>query len=259
MKTSPGTNSGLNRLDMAVKAQHEVAPAAATMPASQLQYRHASIVTDGIDSPTNGLEQDTEGFQGVYGHSSSPLPTRPNGMIQPSDSPGACEGRAHERGGVDAHTQVASKSVHRHVKRPNDGESPERKRVCLQSGKPDTNGVNEIASTEHAIFTSVSRPDQEPYMPTSSDQFASVGTSAPMEPLSTIHKLILNREDPESSDLSTNFVYWGQSDVCGTSDCCLEYSWTGFSAVKLLRDRTRLSGAADKGYYTGLLQVRAES
>ncbi|KAA8621972.1 hypothetical protein TUN199_11158 [Pyrenophora tritici-repentis] len=50
------------------------------------------------------------------------------------------------------------------------------------------------------------------------------------------HNLMWNRQVRTPEDLSTHFEYLGQSDVPGTSDCCLEYCWSGYSAMALLSD-----------------------
>ncbi|KAF1357488.1 hypothetical protein EJ07DRAFT_157500 [Lizonia empirigonia] len=206
MKTSPGTSLGPNHLDMTVNARHEVVSAVATMPTSPPQHSNTIIATDATDSPPNALEQDTEGVEAVYRHSSSPLPTRPN------DSLAACERQADERGDADAHTQVASGSVQRHLKRLNNEEGPESKRRRFES-------------------------DKEPYLSTRPKQSAGVGTPAPIVPRPTIHELVLNRQAATPGGLSTEFEYCGQLDIPGTSDCRLEYCWSGYSAIGFLKDK----------------------
>jgi hypothetical protein len=208
-------NSKPDRPDMAVQARREVAPAMATMPASQLQHSHAIIAAEATDSPSDAPEQHTEGTPAFDRQSSIPLSTPPNGMIQPSDSLVACERQADERSDVDTHTQVASRPLQRNVKRPNDEESPERKRMRLEFRQADPHGANETMLAEHAISTLISVPDQEPCMPTSPEQSAGVETPAPTGRCSTIHSLMSVPQAPTIEDVSPNFEYLVQTGSAG--------------------------------------------
>ena len=81
------------------------------------------------------------------------------GTTQPLDPQPAREGPANERSNIAGNSS-----------RPNEEESLGVKRVCLRSGEPDIQEVNATALAEHAISSSVFRPDQELRMPISLQQ-----------------------------------------------------------------------------------------
>jgi hypothetical protein len=125
---------------------------------------HTSISKQLNSSPRR---EDTESVM------PSPIPSGPNkvkedqlgGATHPFDPQPAFGGPANERGNV-----VGS------VKRPNDEERRESKRICLGSEQQGTHEFNGTMSSKDAISTSISVTDQEPWMPKSPEQPAGVET-----------------------------------------------------------------------------------
>lgn len=88
-----------------------------------------------------------------------------SGATQSIDSQLVCEGRTNKRGSIASNTR-----------RPNNKESPKRKRVYLRPRQLDTHEVNKTILAEHTVSTLVPRPNQELRMSISSKQSTSVAT-----------------------------------------------------------------------------------
>ncbi|KAH7548722.1 hypothetical protein J3E72DRAFT_273790 [Bipolaris maydis] len=129
------------------------------------------------------------------------------------------------------------------VKRPNDGESPEGKRVCLQPKQQDTPEGHDITTmlVEDATSPSVSKHCQELRTLTNFGQQPIIGKAPlPTQQCFKGSKLVWNNQPQRSNDYSTKFIYLGQSDCSERLDCVIEYGWSPFSIHQFLRNEKYL-------------------
>ncbi|KAJ6192093.1 hypothetical protein J3E72DRAFT_273754 [Bipolaris maydis] len=129
------------------------------------------------------------------------------------------------------------------LKRPNDGESPRSKRVCLQPKQQETPEGHDITTmlVEDATSPSVSKHCQELRTLTNFGQQPVIGKApVPTQQCFKGSKLVWNNQPQRSDDYSTKFIYLGQSDCSERLDCVIEYGWSPFSIHQFLRNEKYL-------------------
>ncbi|KAF5844008.1 hypothetical protein GGP41_000394 [Bipolaris sorokiniana] len=156
-----------------------------------------------------------------------------SGGKQPLDVQPACEGSANEPS--NAVGNIVSNAKRSSNGENLNGESPSRKRICLQSEQSKTSEVDNTTSKNHAVSTLVSGTGQEQHMSTSSGQKTDiVMIPAPTIPSFKPCKLLWNTQTQTSSGLSLTFQYCGQSTCDRTGDRVVEYLWSGYSAINFI-------------------------